>query len=200
MIWPIASSGSVPAQSGSAGAPAPATSSTGAATSSDASPPRSPSSSSGSNRRVPRSWLYTIVAIIVIVVVVVVGVSVIDHNTSGGTSTTVLVAKGTLYGLPAGQFNSEVVNPTSTATVTGSIVNLNGVYVYTMTPAQEQSLARTGTVSGGYLWTSGYLANDVHYNISLTFQPGSWDIVFLNPSDTNETWLGFTSNLSYQEG
>lgn len=161
-------------------------------------PPRDASAPPPSGpRRVP---LYLVITLAVVIVVVVAGTVAFEmtHRTGGGSSPPpiVLVVKDSLYILPAGQFAASEFTISRNATVNGTIDQTGGINLYTMTPAQVFGLSKSGSLSG-YEWTTSLVRNGTVYNIDLTFGPGAWDVVFLDPSTnpSNSSSVGFLSGL-----
>jgi len=116
----------------------------------------------------------------------------------GAASSTVLVHKGTYYSLPGGQFNALAFSVSKASVLNGTFTNTYGINLYTMTPSELVSLAKTGVV-GGFAWSSGRIANLTVTNLNLDVAAGQWDLVFLNadnPSPLNTTIVGFYTDLT----
>ena len=133
----------------------------------------------------------------IVVVVVVVWALMGGLRSGSPSSTEVLVAAGTSYSLPAGQLNIVSIVLSSTGMINGTIAESFGLAIYLMTPAELASFVKTLKISG-YEWTSGDLANNSVYRLNLTIQPGSWDLVFVNPNTDLyiSTSYGFYTDLT----
>lgn len=157
-------------------------------------PPRDPEHTrDGSDRR---RWTYIAFAVIVAVGVVVAGYAFMATRSPGSSNSmgTVLVPAGTLYSIPVDQYNAVVFAQKSPVTVEGTLTNVGGMILYVMTPIQYLHLVNTYNVSG-YEWSSGPVASDTYYQLSVTIPVGSWDLVFANSVLGNTTAIGFYSNL-----
>ena len=148
----------------------------------------------------PRPWAY-----VVVIVVVVAGAAggayfftAGFHAPGTASSGKVLVPDGTQYSIPVGQYNAVSFIITGNATVTGTIYEAFGLQLYRMTPAQYEHLVVTLNYSAGWEWTSGPLANNTVYNLSMTAPAGQWELVFANPNGLQTfltTLVGFYTNL-----
>lgn len=142
-----------------------------------------------------------LVVVVVIVVAVILAAYVLTGGFTSKTSskTVVLVPVHTVDALPAGQFDTIAFEISSTSSVNGSFFVTFQLVIYTMTPTQLQSFAKSGTVNG-YEWTSGEVQNDSIYTLGISVGPGAWDLVFDNPSLINNTAIGFYSDLTLTPG
>ncbi len=138
-----------------------------------------------------------------IVICLAVGVA---HRGSPVSASKVLIPADSYYKLPADQFSAVAFIATEQSTLSGTFTSTAGINVYTMTPAEVVSLARTGLVSD-YSWTSGHLANLTVTNLSVSVPAGSWNLVFLNtdnptlnPIWTNVTIVGFYTDITIAPG
>lgn len=152
-----------------------------------------PDSGPGANRR---RWAYIAIAAVVAVAVVVAAFAYMDmnHGSSSGTMGHVLVPAGTLYSLPADQYNAVEFAQEEPATVTATLTNVGGAQLYLMSPSQYLQLVLTYNVTG-YHWTSGAIPSDTSYNLDTTVPVGSWDLVFSNSVPGNSTAIGFYTSL-----
>lgn len=122
---------------------------------------------------------------------------------AGSSGTEVLLPAKAYYSIPGAQYNAIAFLVQKTSVVTGTFTNTKGITLYQMTPAELLSLSKTGNI-GNFSWTSGRIANLTVTDLSLTVQPGSWDLVFFNsdnPSpvlnpNLNTTIVGFYTNLT----
>ncbi|HYB79631.1 MAG TPA: hypothetical protein VEG66_07745 [Thermoplasmata archaeon] len=138
-----------------------------------------------------------VVAIVVIVVVlayVLTGGFQRSHN-----GPLVLVPAGAYYTIPGGQFNGITFIIGATSVINGTFSNAFGIVLYEMNNTQFLSFAKTN-ILGGYEWTSGPIANNSVYDLDLTIPPGSWALVFVNPSPINPTAIGFYTDLTLASG
>jgi len=162
-------------------------------------PPESRTSSASGSRRLSRRGLsYALGVGVAIVVLVVAAWGLMGgFRANASSSTVVLVPAGTSYTLPAGQLNIVSIVLGSTGTINGTLAESFGLAIYLMTPAQLAAFVKTLKISG-YEWTSGVLANNSIYGLSLIVQPGSWDIVFVNPNTDQfiPTSYGFYTDLT----
>ena len=144
------------------------------------------------------------IAVAVIAVGAVVGAYVLTdgfHRTSG-SKPVVLEPLDAFFTLPGGQFSAIDFSIQSTEVVNGTFDNTQGITLYTMTPAEELSLTKTGVV-GGYTWTSGRIANLTIYELDRAVAPGVWDLVFLNSANAslfNTTIVTFFTPLTLSTG
>ena len=149
---------------------------------------------SKSARRLVRTYL--IVAVVIVVAVILAAYVLTGGFHSNHTSNAeVLVPIHTVDVIPTYQFDAIDVSVSSTSEINGTFFVTFALVIYTMTPAQVESLARTGVVSG-YEWTSGEVQNDSIYTLGVSIPPGAWDLVFYNPSPINNTAIGFYSDLT----
>ena len=134
----------------------------------------------------------------VVAVVIVLAALVVteDFRRASGSSTTILVTKGTRDLIPAGQFDAVVINAKAASVVNGTVIILFAVIVYTMTTEQFNSYVKTVNVSvGGYTWSSGLIQNDTFgYRINVQITAGFTYVVFANPRAV-QTLVGFNTNL-----
>ena len=207
---PVSPGPSVPYQSGSAANPVSADRGTEADKSqraTDFSTPvggrSEPRISSSGSRPPRRTWwnrsitLYAILAVVIVVVVVLAALVVTgEFRSAGGSSTSILVTKGTRDLIPVGQFDAIVINAKAASEVNGTVVILFAVIVYTMTTEQFNSYVKTLNVSvEGYSWSSGLIQNDTFgYHINLQITAGFTYLVFANPRPV-QTLVGFNTNL-----
>lgn len=160
----------------------------------------SPSPADGSGKpeegQSRRRWLY-LLAVVAILVVTIVAAYVLSGGFSrpGTSSTKVLIPAGTLDSLPVDQYDTVSFIITSNATVNGTFYNTYGIQVYAMTPAEAQSYARTGHISG-YEWTSGAIANNTIYSLDVVLPAGAWYVVFVNTNPTQTCAIGFYTDLT----
>lgn len=161
-------------------------------------------------KRAVRLRAVAAIAVVVILVLILGAYVATDgFHLASRESTTVLVPAGTLDTLPGQQFDDLAIHLTTAGTVSGTFSNTLGITLYTMTPTELLSLSKTGLVSG-YVWTSGRIANLTVTDLSLTFQAGEWDLVFLNgdgPSPNpllypnfNTTSVAFYTDLTLVTG
>jgi hypothetical protein len=137
--------------------------------------------------------LVAAVAIVAIVVIAAYLATGGFQNHHGGPL--VLVAEGAYYTIPGGQFNGITFLISATSVINGTFSNSYGIVLYEMNSTQFLSYARTNLIPG-YEWTSGSIANNSVYNLDLTVPPGSWALVFANPSQVNPTAIGFYTALT----
>jgi hypothetical protein len=167
-------------------------------------PPEGTAASATGGKQRITSWKLATVSAVVVVALVLGAFAFTDGFGLGKKSdTTVLVPAGTTYSLPGQQYNAIAMNLQKTGMVSGTFANTLGITLYTMTPAELLELSRTGVVSG-YSWTSGRIANLTVTHLSLTFQVGEWDLVFLNqdgptPDPFNLPSFNTTSVAFYTE-
>lgn len=155
-----------------------------------------PSKDVGAGTTPRRRRIFLIAGVVAVIAIILVAYALTDGFQFGGPSKTkILVADHTVDVIPAGQFDAVTFIISTTSIVNGTFVNSYGIVLYTMTPTQFESFIRT-TVVSGYEWTSGMIENEVVYNLDLSFPPGAWDLVFLNPSPINATALGFWTSLT----
>ena len=159
--------------------------------------------SSSGLRASRKSWwnrsiaLYSILAVVIVVVVVLAALVVAgEFRRASGSSTSILVTKGTRDLIPVGQFDAVVINAKAASEVNGTVVILFAVIVYTMTTEQFNSYVKTLNVSvEGYSWSSGLIQNDTFgYHINLQITAGFTYLVFANPRPV-QTLVGFNTNL-----
>ncbi len=161
------------------------------------------STASAQNARRPTGarlpWVY--VAVVVVVVVALIGTFYVvtkDFHHPSSSSTTVLVSRGTLYGLPGEQFDAVEVTVSGSVVLNGTVDNQYGFVLYRMTGAQVTEFSISDNVTkAGFEWTSGFIPNGATYDIDLTFPPGNWDLVFYNPSTNGltDSYVGFVTDL-----
>lgn len=146
-----------------------------------------------------RTWVYA--TGVLVVVLALVGTFYVvsgDFHRSSPSATTVLVDRGTLYGLPAEQFNAVEVTVSGSVTLNGTVDNQFGFVLYQMTGAQVTKFAITGNLTkAGFEWTSGFIQSGATFYIDLPFPAGNWDLVFYNPATgvLNESYVGFVTDL-----
>ncbi len=140
--------------------------------------------------------LYAVLAIVVVVIIIVGYYAAVGkiHAGNTGSSGTVLVPSQTVDSIPGGQFDAIELLATSNCTLNGTFYDVLEIYLYLMTPAELEHLART-LVVGGYEWTSGEVDNGTITHLNLAIPVGASDFVILNPELFNETYVGFYSNL-----
>lgn len=145
-----------------------------------------------------RGKIYTIaVAVIVVAVFLVFWVLMGGFQSNPASSTVVLVPAGTYYTVAANQLNEIGIVVNTAATINGTIAETYGLGIYLMTPTQLAEFVKTLQISG-YVWTSGNLTNNTIYRLNLAIQPGSWDLVFVNPNSNIyiTTSYGFYTDLT----
>jgi hypothetical protein len=168
------------------------------------SPSDSPNAMGGSTStsrppksRIRRWWLYEVVAVILVVMLILLAYEVtggFGGNSSSGPKT--LIAEHTLDSIPAGQFDAVSFIISSNSNVSGSFFNTYSITLYRMTPTQFESFIKTTTLAAGYEWTSNPIPDDTVTNLALAIPPGSWDLIFNNPSPVNATAVAFYSSLT----
>jgi hypothetical protein len=166
----------------------------------EGNPPDRPAEALGSPRAVPtRTRTFVAVAIVLLVVAaggIAVSYGYLHH--SAPTSRIVLVANGTSYSIPVGQYNAVSFIAPSNSTINGTIYETFGLTLYRMTPTQYEHLVITLNLSAGYEWTSGVLGNNTVYQFALSVPSGQWEIVFANPNGQQTlitTLVGFYTDL-----
>ena len=159
--------------------------------------------SSGTPRPRRSSSLMLVVGVVVVVVVMVVAYMLFagmhSSGSSSGSKGYVLVPNGTGYSLPVGQFNGINFQVSTPSTIQGQINASRGVQVYLMTPSEYQVLVRTGNISG-YNWTSGVVAYETTYTLTVPVPVGTWVLAFVDPNSVLPTGVGFYSDLTLQSG
>ncbi len=91
-----------------------------------------------------------------------------------------VVPEGIFYTIPAGQFDAVAFSCAKNSTLNGTVADTWGnVTLYTMTPPELVSYAKTAVVSG-YSWTSGEVTNHTTLTLALAIEAGQWDLVFVN--------------------
>jgi len=157
--------------------------------------PTLPASTASSATRRRRRRLLLASAVAAVVVVVVLAYALTGGFQSSHSSSLVLVSAGTYYTIPVGQFNGITFIIGTTSVINGTFSNAFGIVLYEMNDAQFLSYGKTNILDG-YEWTSGPIANNSVYNLDLTIQPGSWALLFVNPSPINVTAIGFYTDLT----
>lgn len=149
--------------------------------------------SSGQNRH--GRGLYLVVTAVVVVVIVVAGYALTGGFQSSHGGPLVLAHAGTYYTIPGGQFDGITFIISATSIINGTFSTSWGIVLYEMNSTQFLSYSKTNILPS-YEWTSGWIANATVYNLDLTVSPGSWALVFVNPSPVNTTAIGFYTDLT----
>ncbi len=158
-------------------------------------PPRSSSTGGGPGKGRTRTYLAVGLAFILVMVLVAYAViGEVRPAGSSGSSGTVLIPNGTGYSLVIGAFNGVNFVVSQESRITGTFNSSHGVQVYVLTPAEFQSLVKSGNVSE-YVWTSGVVADQTVYQLDVTVQPGQWVLAFVNPNVSWPTGVGFYSDV-----
>lgn len=108
----------------------------------------------------------------------------------GGSTTITVVPQWTYESIPGEQYDEAAFVTHSTTKLDGSFTDSLGIVAYFMTPADVESLSKTGVV-GGFNWTSGAIPDFTLYNLTITLSAGPWDFVLYNPSAVNTTVVDF---------
>jgi len=111
-----------------------------------------------------------------------------------GSSEVVLVPAGTGYSLPMGQFSGTEFTATSASTISGTLNSSEGVQIYLMTPTQFEAFAKSLNVSG-YVWTSGWVANESIYHLDIPVPAGQWVLAFTDPNAGLPTGVGIYTDI-----
>ena len=166
-----------------------------------ASPPESKGAPETPPPRRTSSRTIVVGAVAVVVVMIVAYLLFAGMHSSGGSGSSgyVLVPDGTGYSLPVGQFNGINFEVSTPSSVHGQINASRGVQVYLMTPSEYQFLVRTLNVSG-YNWTSGVVAFETTYSLTVPVPVGAWVLAFVDPNPVLPTGIGFYSDLTLQSG
>jgi hypothetical protein len=139
--------------------------------------------------------LYTIIVVVVAIVVVMVAIAYTEaFRANSGSSTSVLLKKGTTDLIPAGQFDDVSVDAKANSTISGSVTIIYEAALYSMTYQQVLAFAKTLVVSG-YLWTSGLMENVSKYSFDVPVSAGFSYFVLANPGAV-ESLVGYDSNLT----
>jgi hypothetical protein len=152
----------------------------------------------GERRPSPQRRRTLYVAVTVLVALAIIGSVLVltgGVRSSRGTNASVLVPVDTVFTIPGSQYNALTFLVSTNSTISGTITNSFGLVLYTLTPSELVSLAKTGSVPG-YEWTSGSIANQAITHIHVTVPAGSWDFVFVNPNVYNTTVVGFWTDLT----
>jgi hypothetical protein len=136
--------------------------------------------------RPTRIYIVVTVAIVVVVIILAYILSGGFHRPSG-SATEVLLPSGTTYAIAQ---STGLTLTVTTPSILQGMFQTGGVTVYTMSPSQYTSMVKTGNVSG-YEWTSGPIAFQAFYNLSVSMAVGSWALVFVNPYTTATTAVTF---------
>jgi hypothetical protein len=147
-----------------------------------------------SRRRRPSIFYYVLTAVVAVIIVVAAIAIADDLHHARGTSTLLLINKGTQDLIPAGQFDSVVIDAKSASLVSGTVAIVYAVTVFTMSSAQFYYLTKNGNVSG-YEWTSGAEQNVSSYELNIVIPEGISDLVFLN-SYPVEALVGYSTDLT----
>jgi len=158
-------------------------------------PPSSPRS--GGNHRCRRIFL--VAAIVAVGMVVLLAYALTGGFQSSHNGPLVLVPAGAYYTIPVGQFNAITFIVGTTSVINGTFSNAFGIVLYEMNNTQFLSYGKTNILDG-YEWTSGPVAANSVYDLDLTIPPGSWALVFSNPSPINVTAIGFYTDLTLASG
>jgi len=136
-----------------------------------------------------------VAALVAIVLVVVLAYALTGGFQSSHNGPLVLARAGTYDTIPNGQFNGITFIIGTTSVINGTFSNSFGIVLYEMNDTQFLTYAKTN-ILGGFEWTSGPIASNSVYNLDLTIPPGSWALVFMNPSPINVTAIGFYTDLT----
>lgn len=143
--------------------------------------------------------IYTGIVVVILVVAVVLAYVLTggfhSSNGSSGSSSTVLIPRGTGYSYNIGQFNGINFVISSESRIQGELNSTHGVAIYILTPAEFEYLVKNLTV-GQYVWTSGVVADQSIYHLNVTVQPGQWVLSFVNPNVSWPTGIGFYSDVT----
>jgi len=151
-----------------------------------------------SSKRSPRrrTLVYVGIAVAVVAILIVLAYALTGgfHHPSGSPSGA-LLPSGTSYAMNAKESAGVTFTVTTTSLLQGTFQTGGPVVLYTMSPTEFANLVKTGNLSG-YTWTSSQIPSQSYYNLDVSMAPGSWALVFFNPSAVNPTAVTFYTSVT----